>query len=167
MATLYSPLIRHLSRFLLYSKRPSRSHGFNPKIGLKNEPLWVQTEQKRCWEFCPWTSNIASKTQNCGKTRTDWAKWLFIQVSVAPNGVESVEISQTASPFLYFVPQCNLKQTLAIVVNCSLAALQYQSLSFHTNTFQTSFNFRGIQTFGSNNGFITTTFLAGWDNVKN
>ena len=25
---------------------------------------------------------------------------------MAPNGVESVEISQTASPFFYFVPQC-------------------------------------------------------------
>ena len=27
---------------LLYSKRPSQSHGFNAKIGLKNEPLWAE-----------------------------------------------------------------------------------------------------------------------------
>ena len=47
-------------------------------------------------KYCP-------KKQNCRKTRPDWAKWLFIQVSVAPNRVESVEIFQTTSPFFYSV----------------------------------------------------------------
>ena len=31
---------------LLYSKRPSRSYGFNAKIGLKNGPLWAEIFEK-------------------------------------------------------------------------------------------------------------------------
>ena len=54
------------------------------------------------------TSKIASKTQNCGKTRANWAKPLFIQVSVTPNRVESVKISQSPANFFHFVNQCNL-----------------------------------------------------------
>ena len=53
---------------------------------------------------------MASKTQNCGKTRPDWAKWLFIQLSVAPNRVESGEISQTKSSLCHSVPQCYEKK---------------------------------------------------------
>ena len=35
---------------LLYSKRPSRSHSFNAKIGLKSGPLWaVIFEKKTIW----------------------------------------------------------------------------------------------------------------------
>ena len=65
-------------------------HGQNVLNGVRFPPsVWIK---------------IHPKTQNCGKNRPDWAKWLFIQVSVAPNRVESGEISQTASPFFYSVP---------------------------------------------------------------
>ena len=47
------------------------------------------------------TSKIASKTQNCGKTRANWAKPLFIQVSVTPNRVESGEISHSPKSLLH------------------------------------------------------------------
>ena len=60
------------------------------------------------------TSKIASKTQNCGKTRANWAKPLFIQVSVTPNRVESVKISHSPANFFHFVNQCyylNFKKT--------------------------------------------------------
>ena len=44
------------------------------------------------WKFCPQTSTIVSKTQNCGKTKPDLAKRLFIMVYVSPNKVESGKI---------------------------------------------------------------------------
>ena len=144
---------------LLYSKWPSWSHGFNAKIGLKNEPPWAEIFTKIFFDmacqtkppanngfsqisqprvvrfsnrFLRWnreiktvvlstikvtngakmfmkifqkTSKIASKTQNCGKTRANWAKPLFIQVSVTPNRVESVKISHSPANFFHFVNQ--------------------------------------------------------------
>ena len=60
----------------------------------------------------------------------------------------------------------NLKQTPAIVLNGSLAGLQSQALSFPMNTPHTSLNLQGIQTVGSNNGFITAPFLAAGANVN-
>ena len=59
---------------------------------------------KKCQEICSLTLNIASKTQNCGKTRPNWAKWPFIRVSVTPYRMESGEIFQTASPFFILFP---------------------------------------------------------------
>ena len=38
-------------------------------------------------------NQILPKKTKLRKSRPDWAKWLFIQVSVAPNRVESGEIS--------------------------------------------------------------------------
>ena len=153
---------------LLYSKRPSWSHGFNAKIGLKNEPPWAeiftkiffnmacqtkppanngfsQISQPRVVRFSNrflrWnreiktvvlstikvtngvkkfmkifqkSSKIAAKTQNCGKTRPDWAKRIFIQVSVTLNRVESVEISHATANLFYFVPQCNLYKCVRV-----------------------------------------------------
>ena len=49
------------------------------------------------------SSKIASKTQNFGKTRANWAKPLFIQVSVTPNRVESGEISHAPKSLLHCV----------------------------------------------------------------
>ena len=49
------------------------------------------------------SSKIASKTQNFGKTRANWAKPLFIQVSVTPNRVESGEISHAPKSLLHSV----------------------------------------------------------------
>ena len=50
-------------------------------------------------------SKIAAKTQNCGKTRPDWAKKIFIQVYVTPSRVELGELSH--APQTFFI-QCNL-----------------------------------------------------------
>ena len=49
----------------------------------------------------PKMSKIAAKKQNCGKTRPDWAKRTFIQVSVTPRRVESSEISHAPKPLLH------------------------------------------------------------------
>ena len=63
--------------------------------------------KKKIMKIFQKTSKIAAKKQNCGQSRPDWAKRLFIQVSVTPNRVESVEISHAPADFFYFVPQCN------------------------------------------------------------
>ena len=69
----------------------------------------------------------------------------------------------------------NLKQTSAIVLNGSLAGLRSQALSFPvTGPPQTSLNLnastnpvlQGLQTVGSNNGFITAPFLAAGASVN-
>merc|ERR1719495_651351 len=67
----------------------------------------------------------------------------------------------------------NLKQTPAFVLNSSLAGLQSQALSYPMNTSQTlNLNagtnpvLQGLQTVGSNNGFITAPFLKTGDNVN-
>jgi len=67
----------------------------------------------------------------------------------------------------------NLKQTPSIVLNGSLAGLQSQALSYPMNTPQTlNLNagtnpvLQGLQTVGSNNGFITAPFLAAGDNAN-
>ena len=145
----------------MYSKQPSWTHGFNAKIGLKNDPVWAEIFEKNHYWLAVWfgmpcqkiflwisrprvvrfsnrflrwnreiktvvlstikvtngvkkfmkifqkSSKIAAKTQNCGKTRPDWAKRIFIQVSVTLNRVESVEISHATANLFYFVPQCN------------------------------------------------------------
>ena len=142
---------------LLYSKRPSWSHGFNAKIGLKNEPPWAEIFEKNHYWLAVWfgmpcqkiflwisrprvvrfsnrflrwnreiktvvlstikvtngvkkfmkifqkSSKIAAKTQNCGKTRPDWAKRIFIQESIIPSRVESGNISHAPKPLLHSV----------------------------------------------------------------
>ena len=44
---------------------------------------------------------MASKTQNCGKTRADWEKRLFIQLYVTLKLIESVEISHAPESLLH------------------------------------------------------------------
>ena len=67
----------------------------------------------------------------------------------------------------------NLKQTPAIVLNSPLAGLQSQALSFPLTNQQTTFLnagtnpvLQGLQTVGSNNGFITAPFLAAGANAS-
>ena len=67
----------------------------------------------------------------------------------------------------------NLKQTPAIVLNGSLTGLQSQALSYPLTSQQTSFLnagtnpvLQGLQTVGSNNGFITAPFLTTGDNAS-
>ena len=58
--------------------------------------------------------NICIKKQKLGKTRPDWAKRLFIHISVTPNRVESSEISQTANSL--FPSVINLAQLVSLSV---------------------------------------------------
>ena len=49
-------------RILLYSKRPSRCHGFNAKIGLKNGPLWAEIFEKNQNGVAVWFGGPCLKT---------------------------------------------------------------------------------------------------------
>ena len=60
-------------------------------------------EQKCLWKFFKKRQKSPQKNQNCGKTRANWAKPLFIQVSVTPNRVESGEISHSPKSLLLSV----------------------------------------------------------------
>ena len=57
----------------------------------------------------------------------------------------------------------NIKKTPTLLLNGSLTGLQSQALSYPTNTPQT---LQGLQTVGSNNGFITAPFLAAGANIN-
>ena len=48
------------------------------------------------------------QTQNCGETKPDWAKRLFIPVSITPNWVESGETTQAPKLFFPSVIKKNL-----------------------------------------------------------
>ena len=70
------------------------------------------------------SSKIASKTQNFGITRANWAKPLFIQVSVTPNRVESGEISHAPKSLLHSV--INIVQ-LSHKLNLNISSFQPQN----------------------------------------
>ena len=56
----------------------------------------------------------------------------------------------------------NLKKTPTLVLNGSLTGLQSQALSYPVSTPN---SLQGLQTVGSNNGFITAPFLAAGANI--
>ena len=57
----------------------------------------------------------------------------------------------------------NLKKTPTLVLNGSLTGLQSQALSYPVSTPN---SLQGLQTVGSNNGFITAPFLAAGANIN-